>query len=319
MSSNTNRSENQKSDIDVPKVTTSPSDLLEHLIEMTDSLEKVWSAALNTTEAKTARQEAKGVWSSFAEGYANYLEMASGIDEELVQLNRKFPPEQEEVAQLTLEPSGPEERYRQLLIAAQYGLVDLLESVTGLEDPTGQTISFNGGVTIESWWQAGAFSLVRRRAMSLARVLRVLEQCIVELAELKNGDTSGIPESYAVKDPWFDSLRIAHDLISLGYSDLALVPLLRCLREVVGNATRLPSESLPTPLGKALDEIPSLAVFAQQVELLENSIDRLSKGQEIEYGVSVPLSRCLHDRLLELALDPIPQRSWEPLIRKQHG
>src|SRR5688572_21642608 len=48
-----------------PPTASSPADLLEHLVRMTDSLERAWSAALGTDAAAEARREVRTAWMSF--------------------------------------------------------------------------------------------------------------------------------------------------------------------------------------------------------------------------------------------------------------
>src|ERR671916_207089 len=90
----------------------------------------------------------------------------------------RFPVDDASLTQLELDPADPARRYYKLRVAAMYAFRDLTESVKGLNDPTGQRVDLLAGQVSETWWEAGAFSLVKRRAAALATILRAEENCL---------------------------------------------------------------------------------------------------------------------------------------------
>lgn len=304
-----------------PTAASSPSDLLEHLIRMTDSLEKAWSKGMGDKAVAEARREAKDLWVAFANGLMHRLEWVQGLDERLglSTLAEAFPLDDAGLSRLTLDPSKPEERYRQLQFASLYALDDLAKALDGLDNPTGTRIDLLSGQVTERWWEAGGFALLRRRAAALARILRAQERCLKELANERE-DVPAVPnESLAARASWSDALRMASDLTSLGYSEAALAPLLQALRLVLAEAAAVGAEELPVPLAPPLRGIPLLASLAGHVELLEAATERLGKGSSLDAGVAVPLAKELLARIHRLAVNPPPRRVLEPLREGTNG
>jgi len=102
-----------------------------------------------------------------------------GLGEIIVE---EFPLRDRELSQWDLGHAEAKGRYYRLMIAGVYALNDLVDAFNGLDQPTDRRASIAGGVPSESWWEAGAFALVRRRAASLAEVLRASEECLKEVA-----------------------------------------------------------------------------------------------------------------------------------------
>jgi hypothetical protein len=56
--------------------------------------------------------------------------------------------------------------------------VDLVDALKGLQEPSGTRMSIPPGGPVESWWEGGAFALIRRRTAALAGLLRESEVCL---------------------------------------------------------------------------------------------------------------------------------------------
>jgi|SRR5215211_1415940 len=296
-------------------VASSPSDVLEHLARMTDSLEKAWSEGLNTEDAVEARREAKEVWTAFSVALENRLAWVQQLDDGLGlgMLSEGFPLDDEALSRLELDPPGPAERYRQLQIASFYALHDLGDALKGLDEPTGATFDLLKGRVTETWWEAGAFVLIQRRAAALARILRAQEECLQELSA-RGEDVPEVPsESTAARPVWVNALTAAGALINQGWHEAALPQLLRALRLVLADAAGVDTQGLPTPLAPSLRRIPQLSPMARHVELLESSAERIGRGSAVDLGVAVPLAKELLVRFQLLARNPPPRQILGPL------
>jgi hypothetical protein len=299
---------------DDPATVASPRDLLEHLSRMSGSLELVWSEALDTEPAANAREEAIEVWQSFVAAFTRWTERMGQIEERLG-LKRtidSFPLDDSSLAQLQLDPDDTARRYYQLQIASMYAFQTLMESVKGLKDPTGQRVDLLAGQVSETWWEAGAFSLVKRRAAALARILREEENCLRELVR-QSGKTEDVPTSVSPTLAWMDPLHSAADLISLGWHAAALPQLLLALRAVLAESAELVAEELPVPLAPRLRSVPRLASLETPISLLESTCRRLAEGEEVDRGVAVPLAEELLERVRALVFNPLPSESLSSL------
>ncbi len=76
-----------------PLMISSPSDLLDHLIRATDSVEKAWSKGMDNEEVAVARREAKELWSAFTISVTERMDRISRLDQRfgLDTLSEGFP------------------------------------------------------------------------------------------------------------------------------------------------------------------------------------------------------------------------------------
>lgn len=301
------------------EVASSVSEVLEHLMRMTYSLEKAWSESLNTESAVAARRETKEVWSAFKVALEKRLEWVQRLDEGedslgLGALAEGFPLDDDALSRLQLDPPGPVERYRQLQSAFFYAMHDLSDALKGLDDPSGKSFDLLSGRITETWWEAGAFAFVQRRAAALSRILRAQEERLKELAEDRE-DVPDVPsQSVAVMPAWAEALSTANALMNQGWHEAALPLLLRSIRLVLADAAGVTVDELPVPLTPLLQRVTQLAALAVQVELLEESTERLGKGFAVDAGVAVPLAKELLVRVQLLARNPPHSQLLEPLL-----
>lgn len=218
----------------------SPSDLLHHLSRMMGSLERAWSDALQTESAVAAIDDAASVWQSFVTAFVRWNEQTSQIAERVnaSRTMERFPLDDAGLARLEFEPGDLTWQYYQLQVASLYVFQSFMDSLRGLNEPTGYRIHLTTGgrAEMETWWEAGAFSLVRRCANTLASLLRQQEDCLRELVE-RTGVAADVPGGSSVTPPaWVGLLRAAGTLVSQGFHTAALPYLLSALRTVLADA-----------------------------------------------------------------------------------
>lgn len=297
-----------------PLPATSPRDLLYHLTKMTTSLERAWSGGLETDSAQNARAEVKEVWHSFVAAFNAWTEHSSelrkraGLNDIVIE---EFPLQDTGLSRLDFEPSTLERRYYQLQIAAIYAYRDLLESLRFIEEPSGGEIRLPDN-SVETWWEAGAFSLIRGRARSLTRIL---EQSDRTLHELLQETSVGSAETVADfgRGDCMDLLMSASSHISTGAYDSALPQLLAALRAVLAEVLPTRAGNLPVPLASSLEDIDALSDVSPHVHLLETACELLGKGLFLDPGVSVPLAKELLLRIQEVVIDPPSTGQLAPL------
>jgi hypothetical protein len=276
-------------------------------MKMSTSLEKAWSEGLDTESAKSAREEVRAAWNSAFVAFPKWMEESRSIREEAglsEVVIEEYPLEDEGLARLILKP--PLEReYYQLQIAALYAVANLADAINGLENPTGWKVTIVPSASSESWWEAGAFALIRGRARALSDLIRQSEECLAKLVSDTPAEDRATSRTWAASKPsWMDPLTSAFSLIGRGHYEAALPQLLLALRAVVATSLSVEHEVLPYPLAPHLHEIDALTSVAPHVPLLEAACEQLGTGLPVTPGAAIPLSIHLHDRIQELALTP---------------
>jgi hypothetical protein len=301
-----------------PVPATSLYDLLQHLTRMTTSLERVWSEGLETESARSARAEAKQVWQSFNVTFKRWTEYAFSLREQAglePVIIEEFPVQDTGLGRLSIDPVTPERRHYQLQIAAMYAFQDLMEILQALDHPNAWELRLPTG-SVETWWEAGAFSLIRRRARSLARILKLSDEALQATLRESSAEADVIG-SYSQPSLWADPLTSAFDLVNAGNYDSALPQLLAALRATLAQSLSAAANDLPVPLAPSIADIDVLSSVSQHVPLLEAACERLGRGLLLDPGVAVPLAKELLSRIQELAVNPPTAEQLAPLGDRQ--
>lgn len=300
---------------EVSQGATSPEDVLEHLGKITVGLEQAWSEALASKDSRKAIAEARGVWNSFTATHerwtAHFVELwrQCGLDELVIE---EFPLGDEGLLRLSKAPGGVAERFYRLQIATMYTFLDLVDALKGLEGPSGLRVNMLPGQPSESWWEAGAFALIRRRSVALAKLLRESEACLKEVV-LESGAGYAPFGSESVRRIWEQPLRTASGLVEQGWHEAALPQLLMATRAVLAEALSVDPSGLPAPLATPSQGIETISSIAPHLPLLEACCERIGKGLSVDPCVAVPLAKELLLRIQRLACNPPPAGDLMPL------
>lgn len=250
--------------------------LAAHASELTDELEHVWSDALEPEALAAAQEELNARFASLLYSLQRRVAAAdralrsAGIDPQIP----AFPLPPEDLARLTFTPDE-ERRWRQLQIAEVESLMALLAAVEAMRTPSAHRVTLATGAT-ESWWEAGAFALVRARLRLLVRVSdaaaaaesRVMKQ---EVSEQDNAHD------------FFDRLRLAGEAVGNGDPEAALVHGLIALR------LRVELEGVEPP-GDLLERLANdvrLGDEATLLRLLAEAAATLGAGRALDVGAAV--------------------------------
>lgn len=247
--------------------------LAQHATEFVDELEKAWSAALDAALLGEAQEEMNARYGSLLRSIQRRASAgdraaeAAGLDPRLPAL----PLAPEEIAKLTLDPD-PERCWRQLQLAETEALMLLLDALQGLREPSAQTIYIDEQ-RVETWWEAGAFALVRERAALLVRVSEELAR-----AEAARMGTEAGP---AAPD-FLDRLRLASSALGHGDFEAALLH----ARQALELRAALQVEPVPDDLIERLAADPRLADEAPVLRLLGDAAERLRRGDAFDLGAA---------------------------------
>lgn len=145
--------------------------MLYSLEHSTDQLENAWSKGLDNEGVKKAHTELLTLWESFRQNLPAWIEEHSTKLQELGfdMTIKRYPLDDEDFKSLS-KSATLIDRYKQFSVASMYQLQNLLHGLTAFKEPSHKKVFLPSGNT-ESWWEAGAFSLIRASVRSLAFTL----------------------------------------------------------------------------------------------------------------------------------------------------
>jgi hypothetical protein len=249
--------------------------LAQHATAFTDDLEKAWSAALDDALLAQAQDEMNARYASLLRTIQRRVAAGdralrdAGVDPQVP----AYPLHSEEIGRLSLEPDD-ERRWRQLQLAELDALMLLLEALEAIRAPSAQTI-YVDEKRVETWWEAGAFALVRDRVDLLVRVSE--QAALAEAAVMNVSLDSTAPSAF------FDRLRLAADALGHGDVEATLVHARLALHLRAG----LEVDVVPNDLLERLANDPRLAGDAPLLRLLEQAGTKLAAGEALDIGAAV--------------------------------
>ncbi|MGN9778441.1 hypothetical protein ACTMS0_22125 [Micromonospora sp. H33] len=256
--------------------------LLHQASQLTSSIEEQWSAALK--EAETWSAELFSQWVSVTHALRDSTAVHAegfrllGIGSEVT-----FPIDAKFAEEIEVQP-GPEQEARQLFTAQLYAMTALMDAMEGLKRPTALRIDTHSG-TSRSWWEAGAFSLVRARAKIAIKVDR-------ELNARSRGNEP--PER-----PWVEEFATAESCLSNGLPEAAVIYLERVIQKM--RATGLLSAASPGQLAQES--------FAQKIsQVAQLTLD----GKDVHYGTYLLLANHGLSEIQRLVRDRVASQLPRP-------
>ena len=267
-------------------------ELLLALVNQGDSLERAWSAALDAVEIAEARAEFAALADSV---YHAVLRQTEGLAEKLSQrgldrLGADFPLPAAAAAALEVHPIG-DQRLRQLQVAALYALEDFLRAVKAVTSPEDHRSDIDGAAALHSWWESGAFALVRARAQALSAILSQQAAAYAGMAEELGLEPNDVDTSLVPTDDAVVAYEKAVALVDLGFHDAALPLFLASLRTRLTTAGLLnPSSTLTAAL-----QVQGAHPLRGILRRLEEASRHLGYGNLVPGEAAIPLSKVLVD------------------------
>jgi hypothetical protein len=278
--------------------------VVEHVSKLSVAAERAWSAALDPAALDEAGQELLDQWGSLIAVIQRQAELSSraleaaGLDATVDQ----FPPGVRQLLALELD-ADPERRRRQLQLAQFDALDQLLSALQGLRHPSTAALDPRTGQATQTWWDSGAFALVRVRARHLARVTLGLlnaEHAAIAAATGQAATVPGQVSPPAQPPPWWAHLQLGAEALRRGDIEAVLLHAHLALAARFADASSL-IDAVAAPFG---DEAEGEAAKTLVVKL-EEAIQRLAAGAGVDLGVTVPLANALLP-LIERLLLPVP-------------
>jgi hypothetical protein len=265
--------------------------VVDHVTRLTGSAERAWSAALDPEALGEANRELLDQWHSLMAVIRRQAELSSraleaaGLDATVDQ----YPPGVPQLLRLDLDPD-PERRRRQLQLAQFHALDQLLTGLQGLQHPSRAALDLRTGQVTETWWDSGAFALVRAQARHLGRVTLALLNA-EQGAITATADATTAPEQaerQAEPPSWLAHLQLGAEALRRGDAEAALLHAYLSLTARFADAESL-TDAVAASFGEAAEGEAAKAIVAK----LEEAIGRLAGGTDVDLGVTVPLAHAL--------------------------
>ena len=150
-----------------------------------------------------------------------------------------------------------------------------------------------------TWWEAGAFALIRLRAAELGRVTAQL----LDAERMLDGSPVGQPEgALSLTGPWRVRLTLADEAVLRGDPEAAVLHLRLVLRERAGQLAGLALDDVPEDLEDRLASDPELADMAQGLRLLAHVGRRMEQRRPESLGYVLPVAELMLKPLTRLCL-----------------
>lgn len=257
-----------------------------HVLKLSGELERAWSDALDAAVMEEAEGELNTEMSSFVTAMNGALQetdarlLAAGIDPKIYTW-----PYDPEVFKSLEATSRPEARRSQMVVAQMIALREVLVAFKALQEPSGEEVDPITGSRTE-WFEAGAFSLFRDRAMLLLRITREVDSVTdTLLTEPTNSKKLDLSIEAAV-----ESMKAARSAHAHGDLDAALLHCRAALRGVLESMPFIEGgdERLLAP-GALLAQVPSLSDYSLALCLLDTEVSALA-SRRADLGVAMPLT-----------------------------
>jgi hypothetical protein len=261
---------------------------------MSSDLERTWTKALRLAASEDAHEDLRTRWAVTLQALTAAVSereeklVAEGIDPK----HYKWPLDADDAVKLEIEPNGIDARRVQLEDAQLLALELLVKSVGPLTEALTQSATDAANV---SWWEAGAFSLVRFRGALALRITRELD--VVDQAQL--GESTSRMETLRAQA--FEALESSINALARSDPEAALLHCLRATR------TRIASLSLDGSPALEFSEVTETATSHLPVRMLtlaEEVITRETAGKQVDSGVALILACALVPEVERLVKNP---------------
>jgi hypothetical protein len=272
-----------------------PTDLaavFRHAIDLSPELERAWSLALSQLAIDSEYEDLRTRWSLVMQGLTATI---SEREKELVRAgidptHFTWPLGPTEAANLELQPADPEARRKQLEDAQLLALDRLIKSAGSF---FGQLLGEEGD-TAPTWWESGAFSLVRFNAILALRITRELDA--VDAAQ--RGEHVSMMELMRCRA--FESLESAVAARDRSDPEAAL---LHCVRSARARIASLSLDGeVPPPFLTAPSSDGSIPV--KMLSLAEQVLQSERAATDTGLGVSTVLAESLVPAVEQLVQNP---------------
>lgn len=238
-------------------------------------LEKAWSTALDEAVAAPAiESQLAAVYSLVTALQRNLVRQAqemanAGVDSRM----EEWPLSEGRLAALNLTPDA-EERSKQSGLAQLNAFVDVIETFEDLQKPANITVSFNQeGESVERFWSAGAFALLKDRLWLLERLTREQNRDVAAAIAPQEMESGGGPVADDVGDA-FERLRLGTRALTHGDPEAAMFHGLLTVAHALGVPPEEIAEKLAENPGEAENRLSE-----DESQILTMAIEVMAQSQ----------------------------------------
>lgn len=258
--------------------------LAAHATDLADSLERAWSAALSPESLGPAHADLN----------AKFTSLMSAINSQVTETEnalRKagvnarlgvFPTSLQEIEQLSLDPDAAQQ-WRQAIMAQIDALALTLEALNAMRSPSAYQVDLHTGIK-QTWWEAGAFAMLRDRANLLTRLAIITSEAAKSMID-------GNPTfRRATVRSIFDTLRSAGDALSHGNAigAIFLARLAMIERAAVDLSwSDTGANKIPQDLPERLAADSRLAAEAPLIRIIEDMLKRFVDLEDVDIALAV--------------------------------
>lgn len=279
--------------------------MLYSLESSTNELEKAWSESLNEENVKKAHTELLTLWESFTRNFPAWTEAHGtklkelGFDTTI----KQYPLDDDGFRSLG-EQSALIDRYNQFSIASLYQTQNLLRALTAIKDPSHKETTFPSG-SIESWWEASAFSLIRSSVRSLAFTLEQQTDVYEELTKE--------PHKRNVRPTWMQYMDTLRVILNNELYEAAPPIVIGAIRSLLAERAGISVDNLPADLVAKLGKVKTYETLAHLYGELEKLCLRIGFETIPDRGYLVPLIIGSATQLSQLISQPLKSELLEEL------
>jgi hypothetical protein len=266
------------------------SALIAYASRMPDELEAAWVAALDRTRLAEVERRLLSDW----QAVVSVIRIgANTSDTELGELGLdstvpRDPLPLEAVAGLPREADLQERR--RLLQQAQVNAFELvITAVQWARRAEPRPPDRITGEAAASWFESGAFALVRSRAQLLVRITDLLEQVETELVQAAHGEGSA-PERPLEVPGFLQHRRLAAEAIAHGDIEASLLHSAIAVRRLIAEIARVEAGEIASPLASWLGDT---SIEARVVSRLDAFASELENGLGDDFGAGFLLARAM--------------------------
>lgn len=269
-------------------------------------LEKAWSTALDEALVEPAVEKQLAAVVSLVSALQRKLAvqaqelMGAGVDTRI----EEWPLSDERLASL-VPPAGAEERTKQSGLAQLNAFLEVMETLDGLRKPGNITVSFNQeGESVERFWSAGAFALLKDRVSLLERLTREQDRDVAEAVEQEGKEASG-PGSFDA----FERLRLGSRAFMHGDPEAAVFHGLMAVAVFLGITTDQIAAKLADPPAEGRS-----ALSEEEKQILSLAADATTRS--LAGAPNLPLATLLAEATLraahKLTIGPVADSDLSP-------
>jgi hypothetical protein len=267
--------------------------VFEHAMTMSSEMERKWTKALHLAACEDVHEDLRTRWAITLQALTAAVSEREVklVDEGIDPKHYKWPLDANDAVELEIDPEEIDAR-RVQLENAQLLALELLVKAVG---PLSEAITESQVDANTSWWEAGAFSLVRFSGTLALRITRELDA----VDEAQFGEAPSRMETMRARA--FDAMGSANEALTRSDPEAAL---LHCLRATRARIASLTLDGTSAPEFSEITPSATAHLPVRMLALAEKLVAREAVGEPVDTGVALVLANALVPEVERLVTNP---------------